>query len=155
MKNKKFNFFLNILKIEIEPSSPNTPSLSVPFTILSSFGGWWHPGVATSLRPPLPGPTFFTFFFFLILISHFTWTWMLCFGAFGYVKYILWKIFYLFFMFDILRKLNQYKIFHNSRKITIKKNKKQPIALKIFMFYKTTFASRKGDNRGVGGGQSL
>jgi hypothetical protein len=58
-------------------------------------------------------------------------------------------------MFDILRKLNQYKIFHNSRKITIKKNKKQPIALKIFMFYKTTFASRKGDNRGVGGGQSL
>jgi len=71
---------------------------------------------------------------------------MLCFGAFGYVS--LRKIFYLFFMFDILRKLNQYKIFNSSRKITIK-NKK---FLKIFVFYETTFAYRSGDKRGVGRG---
>jgi hypothetical protein len=42
-------------------------------------------------------------------------------------------------MFDIPRKLNQYKIFDSEKKITIK-NKKQPMVLKIFVFYNTIFA---------------
>jgi hypothetical protein len=55
-------------------------------------------------------------------------------------------------MFDILRKLNQYKIFDSEKKITIK-NKKQPMVLKIFVFYNTIFAfggRQDGDWQGPG-----
>jgi hypothetical protein len=57
-------------------------------------------------------------------------------------------------MFDIPRKLNQYKIFDSRKKITIK-NKKQPMVLKIFVFYNTIFAFGAETRWGLAGSRSL
>jgi hypothetical protein len=57
-------------------------------------------------------------------------------------------------MFDIPRKLNQYKIFDSEKKITIK-NKKQPMVLKIFVFYNTIFAFGAETRWELAGSRSL